>query len=69
MKKSTRFLAPLVAVAVVALAVQWSIASRADAVSLGSDAFETDATEASFEYFPAQFDMNAAESSEDIPTF
>jgi hypothetical protein len=66
MKESTRFFAPLCAVMVVMLGVQW--AGSAPFPSPASVAPES-VSVAPFEYFPAKFVMDGAESGEPIPTF
>ena len=66
MKESTRFFAPLAALMLVILALQWAASTSADAVVPGEeDGFST----APFEYFPSQYVLDAAEAGEDIPTF
>ena len=66
MKESIRFFAPLCAVMVVMLGVQW--AGSAPLPATVSPAAET-VSVTPFEYFPAKFAMDAAESSDPIPTF
>jgi hypothetical protein len=66
MKESIRFFAPLCAVMVVMLGVQWAGSAP---LPSGTVADPGNVTVTPFEYFPAKFAMDAAESSEPVPTF
>jgi hypothetical protein len=66
MKESTRFFAPLCAVMVVMLGVQWAGSAPFPAAT---SAAPERVNVTPFEYFPAKFVMDAAESGEPIPTF
>ena len=68
MNKSIRVFGPVVAVIVVMFGLPWAASTHADAVSPGEAAPDS-VSVSPFEYFPAQFVMDAAESREHIPTF
>jgi hypothetical protein len=65
MKESIRFFAPLCAVMIVMLGVQWAGSAPLPSGTVS----DGNVTVTPFEYFPAKFVMDAAESSEPIPTF
>ena len=66
MRESTRFFAPLFAVMVVMLGVQWAGSAP---LETGVSSVPGNVTVSPFEYFPAKFVMDGAESTEQIPTF
>jgi hypothetical protein len=68
MNTSARILAPVSAFALLLVATQWTLSGRAEALTPAERPGEC-ADSTPFDYFPARFVSQGAESSEDMPTF